>query len=1153
MRKEVTDMATKQIGKLKYNISRRGIAYKWGDGEIHRFAFQRPQEEPEDTYEPEQGYDEGYDQDGYDEGYGRQPYEEYGYDNGDYNDSYDENGGENENDYPPQGNALVNFAFENEWFVWLALIVLPPLGIYLLWQKRQFDLPVRTGISAAALVWFILLLVLFFSSVFGDTNDNVTNPTNSVVQSSATPIPTPKATTAPTTAPTATPAPTPQAAGTAAADTGTTTTDTNSETVYFTPNGEYYHKQSVCGSMTDGTAASITFAQQQGKTACPTCYGMGTTGSGVTFASGDTSVTYYAHSDGQYFHSVPVCKGMKNAAPAISRAEAEARGQMPCPECLGYYSRTNGKYYHIYPTCSKLTNPDIVSLEVATKSRGQTACPVCMGNTSDTTLYWHTKGGDHYHLDKTCTNMKNATQCTLAEAVKNGQTPCPTCIGDVTKGTAYYCTKDGDHYHTDKTCSGMKNAFQVSVATAVNTYNKTPCPTCVGTVSTGVSNKVWFTKDGTYYHIESDCNGMKGAVQGTIEQAKQYSKTACPDCIGSSSAKVYGRKDGKYYHVVSDCSGMKDSTQITVSTAKKFGLTACPTCIGGSSSSSGSTTAAGYTSDGEKVEVYCTEAGTWYHTDPTCGGMKNAGGTTIAKATKAGKTACPTCIGKTTSTAGTTSDGEKVEVYCTTDGTYYHSYATCTGMKNAGGTTIAKATKAGKTPCPTCIGTTSSGSSKSVYATKYGVYYHLKSNCSGMAGATTYTVASATAAGKYACPVCVGASATKVYLTKNGDYYHVKSNCGGMTDPSFVALKDAVALGKDFCPDCIGADSAITKVYGTVGSTGSSGESAATGDYTGFTIYCTANGDHYHTKQHCGNMSGAKATTLSAAIAAGKTACPDCVQASSENTVYCRSDGRYYHTNATCSHMTNASKVTVAIAVANGKTACPTCAGGEMTGGSTSSSGSTTTSSSEKVYCTANGTYYHKTATSCGMKNAQATTKERAVQVYGKSPCPDCYDLNVSGSASVLTSVYWNPNGKWFHLESDCQGMKGAQEGTVAAAKAAGKTACPTCFNTDNSTRVFTTASDAYYHTKSVCGGEQKTIATTYTKAVAAGKKGCPSCTGKSDSSSSDGTIYVYATLGSKYYHDSASCSTEDLTGASRVTLEKAQSYGKTACGKCYN
>lgn len=1105
-------MATKQIGKLKYNISKRGIAYKWGDGEIHRFAFQQPREEPEEAYENDQPYDEGYDQpysDGYD-----QPYD-------DAQDGYGEYDEYNNEEYPEE-QYPAGFLYENEWVMWAALVVLPPLGIYILWKRQQFDMPVRYGISAASAVWFILLLVLLFSNIFGGNDDVKTNQTDNITITTNAPIPTPKATTAPTPAPTATPAPTHKPSdSTATGDltvTGTAAPGGTAEdpVVYFTSLGQYYHKQSTCDNMTNGTAGVRSLAMQQGKTACPICFGMG----GDTATGGTTSAsatdTVYATSNGTYFHKAETCKetGMKNGV-AISRADAEARGQYACKECLGVYSTPNGDNYHCIPTCRGMKNAEIVSLDTA-KYRGQTACEVCYGAKDDNTVYYHTKGGENFHTDPNCQNMKNAVKTTRAAAVALGQTPCEKCVGTAVSSN-YYWNAGGKYYHSDSNCQDVSYKSKGSKS-AAEKQGKTACPTCVGVAASSGGNKVYFTKDGQWYHIDDDCQGMKGAVAGTVEQAKKYNKTPCPECIGSSSAKVYGRKDGTYYHVVSDCSGMTDASYISVETAKKAGLTACPECIGGgktTTNATGTVNKVGYTSSGEKIEVYCTEGGTWYHANATCSNMVGARGTTIAKAIKAGKTACPTCLGST--------------------------------------------------------------NSKTVYGTKYGYYYHTNKTCSGMAGANTYTVATAAAAGKVACPVCIGATDTKVFLTKEGSFYHVKSNCSSMTGAQFVTLKDALALGKDMCTKCIGVDSALHKKYGaeiggpgTVGVTGTpngttTGGTTATDkvEDSGFTVYCTENGTYYHTKKYCGTMSGAKATTLTKAALAGKQPCPDCVAATSENAVYCRSDSRYYHTNGHCSGMTAASKVTVSIAKANGKTACPTCAGGEIvgdtTGGTTggTTSGTTATGDTTKVYCTAGGAYYHKSANACGMTNAQATTIERAKTVHGKEPCPVCYDLQTSGSTSVLTSVFWNPNGVNFHLEDDCRGMKNAVEGTVAQAKAAGKTACPTCFNTENSIRVFTTASDKYYHSKSVCGGEKKTITTTYTKAVQAGKKGCPSCTGKKDNDNTTGSVEstdgkVYATLTSVYYHSNSACDKEDLNGASAISLDKAAAYGKTKCPDCY-
>ena len=45
---------------------------------------------------------------------------------------------------------------------------------------------------------------------------------------------------------------------------------------------------------------------------------------------------------------------------------------------------------------------------------------------------------------------------TKAQAQKAGLKPCPVCIG------SYFATKGGKYYHVKSNCSGMKNAQRVT-------------------------------------------------------------------------------------------------------------------------------------------------------------------------------------------------------------------------------------------------------------------------------------------------------------------------------------------------------------------------------------------------------------------------------------------------------------------------------------------------------------------------------------------------------------------------------------------------------------------------------------------------------------------------------------------------------------------
>ena len=64
-----------------------------------------------------------------------------------------------------------------------------------------------------------------------------------------------------------------------------------------------------------------------------------------------------------------------------------------------------------------------------------------------------------------------------------------------------------------------------------------------------------------------------------------------------------------------------------------------------------------------------------------------------------------------------------------------------------------------------------------IYCTPGGKYYHSKSDCSGMQGATPMTIEQAEAMGKNACPSCIE---NVVYYTSGGVYYHLMEDCSGM-------------------------------------------------------------------------------------------------------------------------------------------------------------------------------------------------------------------------------------------------------------------------------------------------------------------------------------------------------------------------------------
>jgi len=743
-------MATKQFGRLKLHWSKRGIAYKWGDGEIHRLSFERPgkakdEAQPTAGYGPDDRYPGGP-MDGYD-AYGR------GYDEGDpYAPQY--------GDYEPAGyypdeNAPVgryDVLYQSDWLMWLLLVVLPPLGIWILWKRERLEPRIRMIVMGASAVWFIVLLVWLFSSMFGQSADPTVGvgsfqaPETMVVGATPTPAPgvlTGDLATAPdvteeTPAPgsaVATPRPDSSVGdNTITGNEGDTTTDDaedDQDTTYVwaANSGSYYHKKDNCTNITGvASKVSIDIARNRGLTACPVCYGEQAAGS-----------LYYATKGGKYYHKTSTCSGMKNAQ-AITLAQAQKAGKAACPVCIGAYFATNGgTYYHTDKNCSGMKNAQRITKAAAQKA-GKKPCPKCVkkssGKTATTTkTYYSTTGGKYYHANPTCSGMKNARKVTLATAKKRGQKACPVCIGTTSSSSAvYYATTAGKYYHTKANCSGMKDARKITLATA-KSKGKQPCPVCVKAKSTSY---VYATTAGKYYHAKADCSGMKNARKVTLAAAKKAGKTACPVCMKktTSTAYYYSTVGGKYYHAKSNCSGMKNATRVTLATAQKRKQTPCPVCLKKEAQAS----------QEAKTTVYATTGGRYYHSKADCSGMKNARKVTLAKAKSAGKTACPVCMKSKASTPT-----NATYVYATSSGKYYHKSGCKTNdAKNAKKVALATAKKYGKTPCPTCF----KSQTIYVYVTPAGLKYHSKVNCDGIHNTMKITLKTALERMYVRCTVC---------------------------------------------------------------------------------------------------------------------------------------------------------------------------------------------------------------------------------------------------------------------------------------------------------------------------------------------------------------------------------------------------------------
>lgn len=790
------------------------------------------------------------------------------------------------------------------------------------------------------------------------------------------------------------------------------------------------------------------------------------------------------------------------------------------------YSPATGLYYHSKSDCTNIDQGVSVSRvpkDVAENNRKQSACPVCIGAAADgdTTTYYATRGGTYYHVDRTCQGMTGATTYTKEAAERAGKTPCPVCI-----------------LKTAQSLQSGAVKFITSSTTDRSNIN------------------VYYTKNGKYYHMTSSCSGMTGASRGSLKNALLAGKEACPTCCKAAGSSVYCTKGGEKYHLDKSCSGMTNAMEVTLAEAMVMGKKRCDVCIKAGALPTASQLAKQADEMSDETYVYGTPKGQYYHTDEHCSGMANAQRYTLKSMLLQKRAACPICA-----------SASNTVVYAKEGGTYYHSYATCSGMTNATSGTMAQAIAHGYKRCPRCWSDTGSNGTLStgvasttsaaanataantyVYATQAGSYYHLTSGCSGMKNASRITLKQAINAGKKACPTCAGAANRKVYSTEGGKNYHSAPVCkeSGMKNGQARTLASALMMNQTACKYCIGKRSSgsSSKSSEKVSSKTAQSIKAAAAKLknshtyksgkSGIKVYARADGKYYHRRKNCSGMTHASRITLEQAMNYGKRACPTCC-AKARRTVYATRGGKYYHYSKV--HAGSGAKSgTLASALGYGYDPCPYCVSKTKSISRVASYKSGT--SGIKVYTTAGGKYYHSRRTCSDMKNPSRVTLETAMN-YGKKPCPKCM-------ATASKKVYSSPADSYYHYYKLHAGSS-AQAGTLAKARAMGKKLCPTC---SKAKTVGISTNDLKKAAKAVSAAQKLSStgistknAISYSKALASQMK-----------YSAPAGTKVYVDLKGKryyYYHKSSSCSKAGMKKGTKITLEYAKEWGYKACPYC--
>lgn len=908
-------MATHQIGNFKFKISKNGFQYKVGDGEV-KTLFKSNKRAEEDDYARYQGGDDSdyaYEDD---QGYYDQPEADENYDDGYYYEDAQRADGDDDVYYDgeeePQAGPIMDYIENNAWVVWALLVILPPAGIYLLWRFNRYDIKVRSGISAASAIWFIVALILIFSGIFSGGEETRTDPHMTLTSFRPTATPTIEPTSTPDATaepadddpfadfsnPTATPLP----GGNVIGNTGNTGTASTGN-VYSPQTGLYYHYSENCTKIDSNvsvTLVTLQAAKNRNQSACPLCGG---------------GTVYYATPGGSRYHTDKNCDKMTGAV-EYSKEAAEAEGKVACWICAGGKQPTAASTAEATDGASKLKK------YAASITNDKSGLKVYM-----------TSGGKEYHATADCKGMSGASQVTLLKALQSGKPACTKCLSYL--NSYVYCTSSGKYYHSASTTCGMKNGTKVTLSAAL-VLGKKKCPDCIdeslynnkteedktGTVTGEIM--VYATANGSYYHTDSTCGGMKNPPRVTLKAALKAGRPACPVCCPAAEKTVYAGSNSKYYHSYAGCSDLKNPTSGSLAKALTYELSACPKCwsANGDAVKEEQDVTITDPEDGNTntaysgIFVYATETGSRYHTSKSCTeGSSDMVKVLLEQAIDDGKKACSTC-------AAYAND----KVYGAADNKYFHKTSSCSGITGAKSGTVVDALLVGLKACPICFAeeempdknvtvTNKYKSGKSgidVYATYEGRYYHINRLCSGISGTPVkVTLETALNNDKSACPVCSSSANRSVYGTTDGKYYHYSSSCAGESATK-ADLDVALAYGFKACPNC------VTKADG-----GEQLPAEYVEGTSGIKVYAIATDDEYHTRSDCGGMENAQYVTLEKVLNLGYKPCNVCAAVAGRK-VYVYDGTSLYHYTSECQgkgYITG----TLDSALAYGFDACPVC------------------------------------------------------------------------------------------------------------------------------------------------------------------------------------------------------------------------------------
>lgn len=531
---------------------------------------------------------------------------------------------------------------------------------------------------------------------------------------------------------------------------------------------------------------------------------------------------------------------------------------------------------------------------------------------------------------------------------------------------------------------------------------------------------VWCTEKGNYYHYDEHCSGMEGAKRRPLTEAQEMGKNTCPVCSPSEydgqAGKepiefIYYSEDSQYFHKNQTCAGetypLKAEALNTFFAAADAAVnkSPCPVCLPHGITMIG---------DGAYVNLHKTPEITPAEPDPKA--------ELFAEAT----------------------------VFCTEGGSYYHSYADCSGMLNASAIRLSEAVEMGKETCPRCLGPAF------VFTTPHGEYYHSEKNCSGMEGATAMNPEEALWWDKHPCPTCI--IDKKVNVASCDMYYHESDACSAAEFYyDKYPLLDALTIGMTPCPEC----TAVEVTPEEENQDAFWAEAEADQEERVYAAY--GKPLYYHKADVCNGQQNNRSLTLANAEKEQLIPCPDCYAAitseenaeAAEPVFYCTPSGKYYHLEPDCSGMRNAeARTPEQVFINSGYTACPSCIDTDEEKALLMLP--VPQDDTDEVFIAPSNNYYHRDH-GCFYMSMVIKADLKTAKDMGHTPCPMCFRDQVD--ISTFETCWATKNGKYYHSEEHCSGMQNAVSGLVEEARSKGKMRCPVCMKTTpENYDLFTTA-----------------------------------------------------------------------------------------------